>query len=87
MKISKENGITHLDLHGVRHRDVSNEVIDFIFQYKRYSINDYLWNSNEMIELVEEALNANSIVFSMPILVLLESKNYNNYENPRYFII
>ena len=34
MKISKENGITHLDLHGVRHQDVSDEVIDFVFQYQ-----------------------------------------------------
>ena len=67
MKISKENGITHLDLHGVRPQDVSDEVIDFIFQYQKdIPLMIICGNSNRMIELVEEALNANSIVFSMP---------------------
>ena len=67
MKISKENGITHLDLHGVRNQDVSDEVIDFVFQYQKdIPLMIICGNSNRMIELVEEALNDNSIVFSMP---------------------
>ena len=67
MKISIENGITHLDLHGVRHQVVSDEIIDFVFQYqKEIPLMIICGNSNRMIELVEEALNANSIVFSMP---------------------
>ena len=67
MKISKENGITHLDLHGVRHQDVTDEVIDFVFQYQKdIPLMIICGNSNRMIELVEEALNTNCIVFSMP---------------------
>ena len=34
MNVFDENGITHLDLHGVRHSDVQDEVIDFIFNIK-----------------------------------------------------
>ena len=67
MKISKEKGITHLDLHGVIHQDVSDEVIDFVFQYQNeIPLMIICGNSNRMIELVEEALNKKSIVFSMP---------------------
>ena len=67
MKISKENGITHLDLHGVRHHDVSDDVIDFVYQYQNeIPLMIICGNSNRMIEIVEEALNTNSIVFSMP---------------------
>ena len=67
MKISKEKGITHLDLHGTRHQDVSNEVIDFVFQYqKEIPLIIICGNSNRMIQYVEEALNTNSIMFSMP---------------------
>ena len=67
MKISKENGITHLDLNGVRHQDVSDEVIDFVYQYQNeIPLMIICGNSNRMIEIVEEALNTNSIVFSMP---------------------
>ena len=34
MNTFEERGITHLDLHGVKHIDVDSEVIDFIFQYQ-----------------------------------------------------
>ena len=34
MNIFKEKGITHLDLHGIKHHDVNNEVLDFIYQYQ-----------------------------------------------------
>ena len=56
-----------LDLHGVRHSDVSEEVIDFIFQYQKFiPLIIICGNSNKMIELVESSLNSNSIMFSMP---------------------
>ena len=32
MTIFIEKGITHLDLHGVKHLDVDNEVKNFVFQ-------------------------------------------------------
>ena len=67
MIVFNENGITHLDLHGVRHSDVSEEVIDFIFQYQKLiPLISICGNSNKMIELVESSLNSNSIMFSMP---------------------
>ena len=67
MIVFNENGITHLDLHGVRHSDVSEEVIDSIFQYQKLiRLIIICGNSNKMIELVESSLNSNSIMFSMP---------------------
>ncbi len=67
MNVFDENGITHLDLHGVRHLDVQDEVIDFIFQYQNLiPLIIICGNSNKMIQLVESSLNSNSIMFSMP---------------------
>ena len=67
MNVFDENGITHLDLHGVRHSDVPDEVIDFIFQHQNLiPLIIICGNSNKMIQLVESSLNSNSIMFSMP---------------------
>ena len=67
MKVFDEKGITHLDLHGVRHLDVSYEVIDFVYQYQStLPLMIICGNSNRMIEIVENTLNSNSIMFSMP---------------------
>jgi len=67
MNIFKEKGITHLDLHGIRHQDVNNEVLDFIYQYQsEIPLIIICGNSNRMIEIVEESLRKTSIMFSMP---------------------
>ena len=67
MNVFIENGITHLDLHGTRHLDVSNEVLDFVFQHQNLiPLIIICGNSNKMINLVESSLNSNSIMFSMP---------------------
>ena len=67
MNVFIENGITHLDLHGIRHLDVSNEVLDFVFQNQNLiPLIIICGNSNKMINLVESSLNSNSIMFSMP---------------------
>ena len=67
MKVTEENGITHLDLHGLKHADVADEVIDFVFQYQnKIPLMIICGNSNRMIEYVEKALKSNSIMFSMP---------------------
>ena len=34
METFEEKGITHLDLHGVRHYQVDDIVIDFIYKYQ-----------------------------------------------------
>jgi hypothetical protein len=67
MNIFKEKGITHLDLHGIRHQDVKNEVLDFIYQYQsEIPLIVICGNSNRMIKIVEESLHETSIMFSMP---------------------
>mgnify|MGYP005733963567 FL=1 len=67
MKVFKENGITHLDLHGTRHNDVNNEIIDFTYQYQsEIPLLVICGNSNRMIEIVKDSLESNSIMFSMP---------------------
>ncbi len=67
MNVFEEKGITHLDLHGIKHSDVINEVIDFVYQYQdMIPLIIICGNSNRMIELVENSLNSNSIMFSEP---------------------
>jgi hypothetical protein len=67
MNIFEERGITHLDLHGVRHQEASDEVIDFVYQYQEMlPLIIICGNSNRMIEITESSLNSNSIVFSKP---------------------
>ena len=72
MKVFDEKGITHLDLHGVRHLDASYEVIDFVYQYQSaLPLMIICGNSNRMIEIVENTLNSNSVMFSMPIFGII----------------
>tara|TARA_B100001778_G_scaffold159964_1_gene131466 strand:- start:507 stop:740 length:234 start_codon:yes stop_codon:yes gene_type:complete len=67
MRIFEERGITHLDLHGVKHQDVSDEVMNFIFQYQHLlPLIIICGNSNKMIEIVSQILNTGDIVFSYP---------------------
>ena len=67
MKTFKQKGITYLDLHGVRHGDVPSEAIDFVFQYQsKIPLMIICGNSNRMIQIVEDSLNSNSIMFSKP---------------------
>ena len=67
MNVFEENGITHLDLHGVRHIDVSDEILDFVYQYQSLiPLIIICGNSNKMIEIAEDSLNSKSIMFSKP---------------------
>ena len=67
MKVFEERGITHLDLHGIKHQDVDDEVKDFIFQYQHLlPLIIICGNSNKMIELVSQSLKTSDIVFSSP---------------------
>ena len=67
MKVFKVNGITHLDLHGIRHNDVNNEILDFTYQYQsEIPLLVICGNSNKMIEIVKDSLESHSIMFSMP---------------------
>ena len=67
MAIFKESGITHLDLHGIKHQDVDVEVRNFIFQYQDLlPLIIICGNSNKMIELVSQSLKTSDIIFSSP---------------------
>ena len=67
MRIFEERGITHLDLHGIKHQDVNDEVINFIFQYQHLlPLIIICGNSNKMIEIVSQILKTNDIVCSYP---------------------
>ena len=67
MNVFQERGITHLDLHGERHFDVTLIVLDFVLQYqKEIPLIIICGNSNEMIKIVTEELKKNSIKYSSP---------------------
>jgi hypothetical protein len=67
MNTFEERGITHLDLHGVKHMDVDGEVVDFIFQYQDLlPLIIICGNSNKMISIVKSVLVGKEISFSSP---------------------
>ncbi|MBT3851948.1 MAG: hypothetical protein HOF62_06050 [Gammaproteobacteria bacterium] len=67
MKVFKERGITHLDLHGTKHQDASSEVLNFIYQYQELlPLIIICGNSNKMIEVTSKCLKDAEIIFSSP---------------------
>ncbi|MDA8541928.1 hypothetical protein N9Z34_05010 [Gammaproteobacteria bacterium] len=67
MNVFQERGITHLDLHGVRHFDVSATVLDFVLQYQnQIPLMIICGNSNQMIDIVTKELENNYMKYSSP---------------------
>jgi hypothetical protein len=67
MIVFQERGITHLDLHGERHFDVSDIVIDFTYQYQdQIPLLIICGNSVEMIKIVTSSLEERAIIYSSP---------------------
>ena len=67
MNVFQERGITHLDLHGERHFDVTLMVVDFVLQYqKELPLIIICGNSNQMIKIVSKELEKNTIKYSSP---------------------
>ena len=67
MNVFQERGITHLDLHGERHYQVSNLVLDFVLRYqKEIPLIIICGNSNEMVKVVTKELVKNTIKYSSP---------------------
>ena len=67
MKIFLERGISHLDLHGTKHSDVHNEILDFTYRYQdQLPLIIICGNSNEMIKIVSNELERNSFNYSSP---------------------
>lgn len=72
MKVFQERGITHLDLHGVRHQEVSAEILNFTYQYQHLlPLMVICGNSNKMIEVTSRCLEGADIKFSSPRFGLL----------------
>ena len=67
MNVFQERGITHLDLHGEKHFDVSMIVLDFVLQYQdQIPLIIICGNSNEMIKIDSNELERNSCTYSAP---------------------
>ena len=67
MIVFQERGITHLDLHGEKHEDVDNIILDFVYQYQdQIPLIIICGNSIRMINIVSDKLNKDSIIFSSP---------------------
>ena len=65
MNIFVEKGITHLDLHGVRHQDAQIETLDFIYQYQdQLPLLIICGNSNKMLDVITRSLESKNILFS-----------------------
>ena len=67
MNVFQERGITHLDLHGERHYEATNLILDFVLRYQEeIPLIIICGNSNEMIKIVTRELCTNSIKYSSP---------------------
>ena len=76
MKVFEERGITHLDLHGVRHNDARTDVLEFVFQYQDLlPLIIICGNSNKMLEIVSTELKKEEILFSSPRFGVLRVEN------------
>ncbi len=65
MNIFVDRGITHLDLHGIKHQDVEDEILDFVYQNQSLlPLIIICGNSNKMIEVSSNVLSKKSIEFS-----------------------
>lgn len=78
MKVFEEKGITHLDLHGVRHHDVEDEVYDFVLRYQDLiPLMIICGNSNIMVDIVQNTLSKNNIEFSSPRFGIIRVERVN----------
>ena len=67
MNTFEERGITHLDLHGVKHIDVELSVVNFIYQHQDLlPLIIICGNSNKMVDIVSESLDVKKISYSSP---------------------
>lgn len=67
MNVFQERGITHLDLHGERHYEASNLILDFVLRYQdEIPLIIICGNSNQMIKIVINELSKKSIKYSSP---------------------
>jgi len=78
MNVFEERGITHLDLHGVRHQDVESEVLNFTYQYQDLlPLIIICGNSNKMIDIASTALISSNISHSSPRFGIIRIEGIN----------
>ncbi len=78
MKVFLERGITHLDLHGIKHEDVKLEVLDFAYKFQEnLPLIIICGNSNKMIEIASKALSQSHINFSSPRFGILRIEGFD----------
>jgi len=67
MGVFEDRGITHLDLHGIKHQDVEVEIINFLYQFQDLlPLIIICGNSNKMIELASNSLRSSNIRYTSP---------------------
>jgi len=67
MKVSKERGILHLDLHGISHAEAKIEVQDFCLRYQdELPLNIICGNSAQMIKIAKDALSSIDVICDEP---------------------
>tara|TARA_B100000902_G_scaffold112659_1_gene113881 strand:+ start:1479 stop:1712 length:234 start_codon:yes stop_codon:yes gene_type:complete len=67
MNVFVESGITHLDLHRVRHHEVKDLVIEFVLRYQdQIPLIIICGNSKRMVDFAKDILLKNDIIFAEP---------------------
>ena len=78
MNVFEERGITHLDLHGVRHHEVEDDVYDFVLRHQNLiPLIIICGNSNTMIDIVSKTLTNHAIEFSSPRFGIIRVERIN----------
>ena len=77
MPVFEERGITHLDLHGIRHSDVDSEVLNFVYKFQdALPLVIICGNSSKMDEIVSNLLVNSKIYFSSPRFGILRIEGF-----------
>ena len=77
MPVFEQRGITHLDLHGIRHSDVDSEVLNFVYKFQDVlPLVIICGNSSKMIKIVSTLLINSKINFSSPRFGILRIEGF-----------
>ena len=78
MAIFEERGITHLDLHGIKHEEVNSEILNFVYQFQDLlPLIVICGNSNKMIEIASKTLTNSNITFSSSRFGILRIEGFD----------
>ena len=78
MAIFEERGITHLDLHGLKHEEVNSEILNFVYQFQDLlPLIVICGNSNKMVEIASKTLTNSNITFSSSRFGILRIEGFD----------